>query len=52
VDAKTVHSVFGFVAGVLAIGTAVVCVLVLGSLCHRERARELVAEIRRAVLRD
>ena len=52
VEIKTVHSVFRFIAGVLTIGASVVFVLVLGSLFQRERARELVAEIRRVVKRD
>ena len=48
-DAKTVHSVFRFIAWVLAIGASVVFVFVLASLFQRERARELVAEISRVM---
>jgi hypothetical protein len=38
--------------GVLAIGASVVLFVVLGYLLQRERAKELVAEIRRDVKRD
>lgn len=41
-----------FIARVLAIGTSVVLFVVLGYLLQRERAKELVAEIRRDVKRD
>jgi hypothetical protein len=51
-DAKTVHSVFRFIAWVLAIGASVVFVFVLASLFQRERARELVAEISRVMKSD
>jgi hypothetical protein len=51
VNARTFHSVFGFLGIVFAIGASVVFSLVLGCLFQRERATELVAEIRRAVKR-
>jgi len=51
-DVKMVHSVFRFIGWVLAIGGSVVFGIVLGSLVQRERARELVAEIGRAMKGD
>jgi hypothetical protein len=52
VDAKTIHSVFRFIAWVLAVGGSVIFGIVLGSLFQRERARELVAEISRVMKGD
>jgi len=51
-DVKMVHSVFRFIGWVLAIGGSVVFGIVLGSLFQRERARELVSEIVRAMKGD
>ena len=52
VDVKTVHSVFRFLASVLAIGASVIFGLVLGSLLQRERVKGLVGEIGRVMKRD
>jgi hypothetical protein len=52
VDAKTVHSVFRFIASMLAIGASVISVLIVGSMFNRERAGALVVEIRRVIKRE
>ncbi len=36
-EAKTVHSVFRFIAGVVAIGASAISALIVGSLFHRQR---------------
>jgi hypothetical protein len=51
-ESKTVFSVLRFVADALAVGTALIVLVVMSYLFQRERAKELVAEILRAVKRD
>jgi hypothetical protein len=52
VNAKIVFSVFRFIANVIALGAVIIGSCVLGFLAQRERAKELVAQIRRAVKGD
>lgn len=49
VDAKNVYSAFHLIAAALAVGGLIIVGLIVGSLLQRERARELLAVIRRAV---
>jgi len=51
-ESKTVFSVLRFLADALAVGTVLIVFFVLSSLFQRERAKELVAQIRRAVKRE
>jgi len=51
-ESKAVFSVFRFIADVLAIGTGVIVFLVVGLLFQRERAKEAIAQVRRAVERN
>jgi hypothetical protein len=51
-ESKAVFSVFRFMADALAIGTGVIVFLVVGLLFQRERTKELIAQVRRAVERN
>jgi hypothetical protein len=51
-ESKSVFSVFRFIVDVLAIGTGVIVFLVAGLLFQRERAKEVIAQVRRAVERN
>jgi hypothetical protein len=52
VDAKNVYSAFQLITAALAVGGLIIVGLIVGSLLQRERARELLAVIRRAVKQD
>jgi hypothetical protein len=51
-ESKAVFSVFRFMAEALAIGMGVIVFLVVGLLFQRERAKEVIAQVRRAVERN
>jgi hypothetical protein len=51
-ESKIVFSVLRFIADALAVGTVLIVLFVLSFLFQRERAKELVAEIRRVVKHD
>jgi hypothetical protein len=51
-ESKAVFSVFRFMADALAIGMGVIVFFVVGVLFQRERAKEVIAQVRRAVERN
>jgi hypothetical protein len=51
-ESRAVFSVFRFIADALAIGSGVIVFCVVGLLFQRERAKELIAQVRRAVERN
>jgi hypothetical protein len=51
-ESKAIFSVFRFMADAFAIGTGVILVCVVGLLFQRERAKEVIAQVRRAVERN
>jgi hypothetical protein len=51
-ESKAVFSVFRFIADALAIGTGVIVLFVVALLFQRERAKEMMAQVRRAVERN
>jgi hypothetical protein len=51
-ESKAVFSVFRFFVDALAIGMGVIALFVAGVLFQRERAKEVIAQVRRAVERD
>jgi hypothetical protein len=51
-ESKAVFSIFRFLADALAIGMGVIVFFVVGVLFQRERAKEVIAQVRRAVERN
>jgi hypothetical protein len=51
-ESKAIFSVFRLLADALAIGMGVIVCCVVGLLFQRERAKEVIAQVRRAVERN